>query len=186
MHTTSASLLDRLRVAGDQEAWQRLVRLYAPLLLSWARKSGLDRNDADDLVQEVFTVLVRKLPEFQYVRGQGFRGWLRTILLNKWRDRQRGRARHETPADIAEAEVAAPEPEDVFDAEYRSQVVARALEWVESEFESTTWRAFRETAMHGRPPGDVAAELGISRNAVYVARCRVLRRLHEELDGLLD
>jgi hypothetical protein len=32
----------------------------------------------------------------------------------------------------------------------------------------------------------VAQELGITTNAVYLAKSRVLRRLHQELSGLLD
>src|SRR5947209_16334896 len=89
MHTTSPSLLARLRRPDDPEAWDRLVDLYTPLLYHWARGTGLQEPDAADLVQEVFAVLVRKLPEFRYDEHKSFRGWLRKITLNKWRDRQR-------------------------------------------------------------------------------------------------
>ena len=37
----------------------------------------------------------------------------------------------------------------------------------------------------GKSVEQVAAELGLSVNAVYLAKSRVLRRLHQELDGLL-
>src|SRR5665811_132490 len=40
-------------------------------------------------VQDVFTVLVRKLPAFRYDPHKTFRGWLRTVALNKWRDNRR-------------------------------------------------------------------------------------------------
>src|SRR5205823_5013820 len=86
MHTTPASLLERLQRADEQTAWVRFVELYTPVLFAWARRLGLQAQDAADLVQEVFTVLVRKLPEFRYDRQKSFRGWLRTITLNKWRD----------------------------------------------------------------------------------------------------
>ena len=89
MHTTSISLLERLRRPGEEEAWARLVELYTPLLYYWANRTGLSETDAADLVQDVFVVLVAKLPEFLYDRGKGFRAWLRTILFNKWRDRLR-------------------------------------------------------------------------------------------------
>ena len=186
MDTTSASLLERLRVSGDQEAWSKLVDLYSPLLLFWARKAGLARADAEDLVQEVFAVLVRKLPQFQYDRGRGFRNWLRTITLNKWRDVCRRRARRAGLSDEPLGDVVEPPPEDLTDAEYRAQLVARALELIESDFEPTTWRAFQQTAVLGRVPAEVAAELGVTRNVVYLARCRVLRRLRDELDGLIE
>src|ERR1700731_1584788 len=86
MHSTSASLLEQLRQAPGQEPWSRFVRLYTPLLFYWARKLGMREADASDLVQDVFTILVQKLPTFQYDQPKGFRNWLRTVLLNKWRN----------------------------------------------------------------------------------------------------
>src|SRR5688572_30148894 len=89
MHTTSASLLERLRTPDREEAWPRFVRLYTPLLFYWARRAGLPQDDAADLVQDVLVVLVQKLPTFTYEPGKTFRGWLRTVALNKWRERCR-------------------------------------------------------------------------------------------------
>src|SRR5262249_58188030 len=89
MHTTSASLLERLRQPAQQESWTLFVKLYTPLIFYWARRTGLKEEDAADLVQDVFTLLVKKMPEFQYAPGKSFRGWLRTVTLNKWRERQR-------------------------------------------------------------------------------------------------
>src|SRR5262245_39860638 len=89
MSTTSVSLLEQLRQPQQQAAWGRFVDLYTPLLFYWSRKAGPQEQDAADVVQEVFVVLLQKLPEFTYNRHKSFRGWLRTVLLNKWRDRQR-------------------------------------------------------------------------------------------------
>lgn len=63
-NTTPASLLERLREPGDQEAWRRFVQLYTPLLFRAARRLGLPPEDASDLVQDVLALLVRKLPAF--------------------------------------------------------------------------------------------------------------------------
>jgi RNA polymerase sigma-70 factor (ECF subfamily) len=87
---TPASLLERLRQPGDGAAWDWFARLYTPLLF-WARRTGLQETDDADLVQEVFALLVRKLPEFRYEPGGSFRGWLRTVLVNKWRELNRRR-----------------------------------------------------------------------------------------------
>jgi RNA polymerase sigma-70 factor (ECF subfamily) len=57
---------------------------------------------------------------------------------------------------------------------------------MEAEFQPTTWKACWEIVVAGRSPEEVAAELGITTNAVYVAKSRVLRRLRQELHGLLD
>ena len=136
---------------------------------------------------EVFAVLVAKLPEFVYDRQKSFRGWLRTILINKWRDKRRSRTaglpiRRGRLADQA----IAGETEAFWETEYRQQLVGRALELMQNEFQQNTWRACWEVVVSGRSAADVAADLGISVDSVYAAKSRVLRRLRKELEGLLD
>src|SRR5690242_15110223 len=87
MARTSASLLDRLRLQPDAESWQRLVDLYTPLIRGWLRRHAALDQDADDVVQEVLAVVVRKLPQFRRGERPGaFRRWLRSITVNCLRD----------------------------------------------------------------------------------------------------
>jgi RNA polymerase sigma-70 factor (ECF subfamily) len=141
MHTTPPSLLEQLRRPDDQAAWRRFVDLYTPLLFYWARRIGLQEQDAADLVQEVFALLLRKLPEFAYDRDKGFRNWLRTVLLNKWRELQR---RHPPPAP-ADGLVAERTEEDAVAAlaeeEFQQHLTVRALTLMRAEFQPTTWKA---------------------------------------------
>ena len=182
MHTTPPSLLEQLRQPNDQQAWQRFVDLYTPLLFYSARRVGLQDSDAADLVQEVFALLVRKLPEFAYDQDKGFRNWLRTVLMNKWREIGR---RNALPTAGAVPERAAPdEIAALADEEFRRHLIVRALELMKAEFQPATWKACWEYAAVGRPAAEVAAELGVSVNAVYLATGRVLRRLRHELAGL--
>ncbi len=187
MHTTPASLLERLRQPAEAVAWARFVELYTPLLFYWARRAGLQEADAADLVQDVLTLLVQKLPAFRYEGSGGFRNWLRTLTLNKWRDLRRRRAARSASA-IGDGldELPAPESDSLAETEYNRYLANRAMELMRRDFQPTTWRACWEMVTSGRGAAEVAAELGISEGAVYVARCRVLRRLREELDGLLD
>ena len=90
MFLTPASLLDQLR-SDEATAWDRFVELYTPLLFRWAQRVGQPDSDAADLVQDVFLVLWRKLPEFQYDPGRSFHAWLKTIFLNRHHDRVRQR-----------------------------------------------------------------------------------------------
>jgi RNA polymerase sigma-70 factor (ECF subfamily) len=188
MHTTSVSLLERLRRPEETEAWPRFVRLYTPLLFYWARRTGLKQDDAADLVQEVLTVLVQKLPTFTYEPDKSFRRWLHTITLNKWRERGRRKSlpRRGPDEGSLSAVAAAPEAEPLDEVEYREQLVRRALQIMQAEFEPTTWKACWEAVVSGRAAADVAAELGVSVDVVYGAKSRVLRRLRQELHGLLD
>jgi RNA polymerase sigma-70 factor (ECF subfamily) len=185
---TPASLLERLRQPGQEQSWARLVELYTPLLYGWARRAGLQDQDAADLVQDVFTILVRKLPEFAYDNHRSFRAWLRTVLLNCWRDGRRRRAAR--PPEVGHPDLeglADSASEELFEeTEYRRQVVGRALRLIQPEFHEATWKAWTEHGLAGRPAAEVARELGLSVGAVYTAKSRVLSRLRRELDGLLD
>ncbi len=95
MNTTSGSLLFRLQHPPDgnvdQNAWEKFVQLYTPLMFHWARNVGLQQFDAADLVQEVLSIVFRRLPDFQYNTTGSFRGWLRTVTLNKFREKKRKR-----------------------------------------------------------------------------------------------
>lgn len=187
MNSTSKSLLGRLRRPTDQAAWDRFVETYTPLLYYWCRRVGLSRDDAADLVQEVFVVLVEKLPNSSYDRQGSFRGWLRTVLLNKWREqhrRQGSMVRVGMPADGPEQSTEALDA--LWEAEYRRNVIARLARQIQGEFRPATLEAFWATTVQDRPPVEVAAELGVSVGAVYIAKSRVLRRLREIAEGLLE
>jgi len=153
------------------------------LLAHWAKKSGVPEADRADIVQDVFLVLVRVAPTFRYEPGRSFRAWLHTVFANKWRDA----CRKKSPALLgsdAEGIPAAIVPMD--EAEYRAVLAARAAKLIEADFNAATWQAFWRTAVEGKPAAEVAAELGLSANAVYLARSRVLARLRQELAGLWD
>jgi RNA polymerase sigma-70 factor (ECF subfamily) len=189
---TSVSLLEGL-VRGDGDAWERLVTLYRPLLWAWALRAGAGEADADDLVQEVLTVVFRELPRFEH-RGPGaFRGWLRGILINRLRDFFRARQRRpiatgdsaflERLDQLADAESALSRQ---WDREHDLQIAARLLDLVREHFQQQTWEAFTRHVLDDRHAADVAAELGVSVNVVLLARSRVLKRLRQELVGLVD
>jgi RNA polymerase sigma-70 factor (ECF subfamily) len=187
MTTTPVSLLERLRQPDAQDAWARFTQLYTPLLYYWARRMRLQPDDAGDLVQDVFAQLVVKLPEFVYEPGKRFRAWLRTVTLNKYRDRLRSRG-HQSLAhgDAGLQDVADTAAPDLDGEEFRRHLARRALEVMQADFQPTTWRACWEQVVADRPAAEVAAELGITVGAAYAARFRVLGRLRQELHGLLD
>lgn len=186
-NTTSLTLLQRLQSPGDEDAWARFARLYTPLLYYWCRRAGLQEQDAADLVQEVFVLLVRKLPEFRYDRERSFRNWLRTVTLNKWRESERRRAVQPRPvgADLDEVP-ATPEEWRLDETEYRRQLVANALPLIEHDFSPREWQAFHRHVVDGVAAGEVAAQLGVRVGTVYAAKSHVLSRLRQELQGFLE
>lgn len=108
MTNTSATLLQRLLDHRDGSAWTRLTQLYEPLIRASLGRHLPQSADVDDLVQQVFTVVVEKLPEFHHSGRQGaFRAWLRGICVNRvrmfWRTR---------PPTVPDAELALQQLED--------------------------------------------------------------------------
>ena len=83
MFMTPASLLFRLRAPEATTAWGRFVDLYTPLLFHWAQQLGQQDSDCADLVQDVFLILWRNLPEFEYDSSKSLHAWLKTIFMNR-------------------------------------------------------------------------------------------------------
>jgi RNA polymerase sigma-70 factor (ECF subfamily) len=186
--STSLSLLDRVK-AADPEAWRRLVHLYGPLIYQWCRRCRLGAEDAADVSQEVFRTVAARVGDFRRDRpGDSFRGWLWTIARHKIGDHLRRREREPVAAGGSEAQRRLQEvPEQLSDEDEAADVgslVHRALDLVRGEFEERTWRAFWRVAVEGHAPRDVAADMGITPDAVRMAKSRVLRRLREELPDL--
>jgi len=138
-------------------------------------------------VQDVFVTLLQTLPTFQYDGSGRFRNWLRTLVLNKLRDRKRHEARAgKALAQLAEEAVLPDAAERFWETEYQQELARLALRLMQADFAPATWKACWAPVAQGRPPAEVAREFGISENAVCIAKCRVLRRLRHELAGFFD
>ncbi|HMF13641.1 MAG TPA: sigma-70 family RNA polymerase sigma factor [Gemmataceae bacterium] len=188
---TRPSLLVRIRDARDGAAWSQFVTLYAPLIYGHGRKHALQDADAADLTQDVLRAVAGAVHRLDYDPRRGsFRGWLFTIVRHKLRNFLASRGRQlqgsgDTAAIRLLEQLAAPE-EAQWEADYQRQLLAWAVERIRSEFQEKTWQAFRQMAMEGRSGKDVAANLGTSVAAVYLAKGRVLSRLREEIAQLRD
>jgi RNA polymerase sigma-70 factor (ECF subfamily) len=158
------------------------------MLLNWTKKARLAQADASDVIQDVFTRLLRALPEFTYDPKRSFRGYLNTVLRNCWKDHCRKRKAHLFDASMGAVSMLAdveiiPEIEE---AEYRQTLLRRGLSLVEHEFSTKIWQGFLLTVIEGKSPSEVAQTLETTVNAIYLGRARVLRRLREVLQELLD
>ena len=190
MHTTSFTLLDRLRNSSDSAAWDRFVDLYVPLLVFWARQLPVSGMEPADFVHDVFIKLKQELPKFTYDPAKGkFRRWLRTVCVNHWRDHQRKRANHLAQADAAQlAALASADDglEQFWNQDYVAVLANEAFKILEKEFDPTTRAIFIEVAMNGRSVQEVAQQFGLSPNAVSIRKFHVLRRLRHELAEFLE
>lgn len=191
--STSSTLLERVRARSD-DAWQRFGQLYRPLVLGWARQAGLQDADAEDVAQDVFQAVHGAIADFRHDRsGDTLRGWLRTITRNKARDLAR-RAAREPPgaggeharAELLAAACPPPAGSDVADRDEQRALLRRALDMTLADFADRTRRAFWAVVVEGRAPAEVARELGVGVHVVYLAKSRVLKRLRDEFEGLVD
>jgi RNA polymerase sigma-70 factor (ECF subfamily) len=182
---TRASLLLRLRDRQDDDAWREFVALYGPVVFGYARKQGLQEDDAADLSQEVFAAVARAVARLEYDPGRGaFRNWLFTVVRHKladWRSAQghapRGSGDSGTQKLLEQCP--APEGQAEWEAEWERGLFAWASEQVRRAVAESTWQAFWRTAVLGQPGKQVAEELGLSVASVYHARSRILARLKE-------
>jgi RNA polymerase sigma factor (sigma-70 family) len=182
---TDSFLLSRVRDVTDAASWREFVQRYEPLLLSYVRGRGLQEHDARDVVQEVFTRLHRALPTFHLNRERGrFRTWLYQVAssaLTDWvrvrqrqvRAEQAWRERQETGG------VVAPSQSESLSAE-RRRVLEMALTRLRAQSQPKTWACFEQRILRGRASAAVAAELGLTANAVNVNAARTLARLRKQ------
>jgi RNA polymerase sigma-70 factor (ECF subfamily) len=185
--------LVRVRDPRDEAAWLEFVEIYGPLIYRFARRSGLQDADADDVTQDVLRTTVRTMPAFEYDPRRGrFRSWLKTLTMNQVRDHlARGKNREQGSGDtgthqwLKEQSDESESDEEFWEREYRDRLFQWAAERVRVQFREATWRAFEETTLAGRPAEEVAKALGISVGAVYIAKSRVLARLKEEIETRL-
>ncbi len=194
--STSRSLLAGAK--GDvPAAWERLVRLYAPLVASWCRRWGVAEQDVADILQEVFSAVAAHLDRFQSERPNStFRGWLATITRNKIRDHFRRRSLEpvaqggsegmrqlqQIPETVASnAAIDSESPLDSDEAVVLNELLRIALGSIQGEFHERTWRAFWGVVVEGRAAADVAHDLEMTPGSVRVAKSRVLLRLRREL-----
>jgi RNA polymerase sigma factor (sigma-70 family) len=193
MDMTRQSLLIRAR-DGEQAAWDDLHTLYRPLIVGWLHRQAVADRDLDDLVQEIFLAVYRGLASFSHGGRPGaFRAWLRAIALNHSCNYWRSPARRVGLAGNVAAEEALRQLEDpdselwhFWEEEHDRHLLRCLLEMMEIEFEPATMLAFRRVALEGTTGVEAAKELGISVGAVYTARSRVLHRLREVAEGLID
>ncbi|MEZ5965492.1 MAG: sigma-70 family RNA polymerase sigma factor [Planctomycetota bacterium] len=179
---TRSGLLSRLRDSADQEAWSEFVDLYGPVIDRWCRRRGLQEADAADVMQTVLIDVARAIRGFRYDRRKGyFRGWLATFVrrhVSALSTQGRRRRLSLCSSEGLDARQHAPEDADAaWDEDLARQRFRRAAGRARADFHDRTWRAFWRTAVDGAPAEALADELGMTVGAVYVARCRVLKRI---------
>jgi RNA polymerase sigma-70 factor (ECF subfamily) len=190
---TPSSLLEQVK-CRDTAAWQRLVHLFSPLVYRWCRQAGLQEADAADVGQEVFKAVFGGIGSFRHDRdGDTLGGWLRTITANKVRDFQRKLAKRDRGVGGSDAqrqlreitEDKLPGSDEDSLREDNLLLYRRAVEMILAGCEEQTRQVFLRVVIERQAASAVAREMGITVNAVYLAKSRVLRRIRQEFAGVV-
>jgi RNA polymerase sigma-70 factor (ECF subfamily) len=188
MTTTSESLLQRLKNSSDSIAWNRFVELYVPMIFLWGRRTGMQPDDASDLVQDVLAVVIRRLSTFHYDPQKSFRAWLKKVTINQYRSQWRRKKRGEVNqidswlAQFPDLQSL----ESSWDVNYRMELIQRAMDSLSKDFAPKTWIALRDLFATHDSVEEVARRHSLSIWTLYSAKTRLIRRLKSNLDGLLD
>jgi RNA polymerase sigma-70 factor (ECF subfamily) len=146
--------------AERPDAYQRLVELYQTPLFNLALRIVQDREDARDVVQEVFIKALRSLPQ---THGRlHVRAWLYRVTMNASYDHLRSARRR--PLPIEGAELDRPSPID--------EIRRAELAWLFGETLQTLPERQKVALVlkdvHGLPHSEIAEALGISRGSAEV------------------
>jgi RNA polymerase sigma-70 factor, ECF subfamily len=193
MQDTSHSLLERLQRTQDEENWFQFSEIYLPLIRRWLHQQNVSQHDADDLSQEVMAVVTTKLKDFDHAGRTGsFRAWVKNIvtncLRNHWRKHARMDVRGGTVWEEQVRQLNDPQSElsQLWDRQHDQHVLRVVLEMAQPKFEPATWQAFELLTLKNQSVDDAAKTLNMSKNAVCVAKSRVLATVRKLAQGLID
>ncbi|MCG8649822.1 MAG: sigma-70 family RNA polymerase sigma factor [Pirellulales bacterium] len=179
--TTRLTLVQRVR-SGDNDSWWELEHVYRPLIRSTLRRFGFQSQDVDDLTQEVLVSLHRTIDQFVHNGRPGaFRRWLRIVTVNQAREFLRSKGTkagctHEKLDTFADEKSSLSRE---FDRQHDRHVLSVMLGRVASDFTPTTMESFKRYVIEGQPTQQVARDVGVSVQAVYLSKSRVLKVLRE-------
>jgi RNA polymerase sigma-70 factor, ECF subfamily len=183
---TTTQVLDDLASSGENAAWKRFNEHFHGVVVRFARHGGLSAADAEDAAQETMLAFVKAFRAGKYDRQKGrLRDWLFGVAKHAMLGVRREQPREQLVADATsgtsfwdmvkdESEI-----ERAWQDEWRKMALAACLEQAKREIEPTVFAAFELYAMGEESVEKVAEQLKMSRNAVYIAKSRVLTRLRE-------
>ena len=180
-------------LAGDTEAWEQIVRQYSRRVYNLCYRFTGNREEAEDLTQEVFLRIFRTLKSYSAAQG-AFATWMtsvsRNLLIDHYRRTQKDRltsSLEDEQSHIEEKAAATPPPDRRVARREIGQLLQQALNRLSPELrEAVILRDIQELeyreiqAILGVPEGTVKSR--INRGRLELAR--LLKRTKEQMDGM--
>ena len=187
--TTRSSVLKAVADTGTEAAWARFYDLYSGFVFSIARSKGLKGEEADDIVQVVFTDLARMMPTFKYDRAKGkFRSYLIGLVHWRVKDKLRlVRRDKEFMSGYVEEAMNMPSAEkDFAEREWQVAALEEALRRIKPEVRPEHYAAFVASAVEGQDTETVMRLYNLSRDNLYQIRKRLTSKLQETVSVVLS
>ena len=183
---TTTQVLDGLRCPDDTFAWDQFCTHFRPVVVKFAMQLDLPPVDAEDAAQEIMLSFLKAFRDGKYIREKGrLSNWLfgvaRRVILNlrSRRPLEKLIADKTTGTSFWDLVQDDHQMEQTWEMQWRRMVLDKCLDQVRREFDPKVFRAFEQYALAGAPVEEVCRRLAMSRNAVYIAKSRVLSRLRE-------
>jgi RNA polymerase sigma-70 factor (ECF subfamily) len=184
---TTTQLLHELRERSDSPAWESLCQHFRPVIEHFALHLGLAHDQAQDVAQETLLAFLKAFQQGKYDRDQGrLSAWIFGIARNVVRHQQTRETRHRGPSEASDALANEETLKQTWETQWQRILLARCLARVQQETDPAVYEAFRLYALEDQSPEQVARHLDVSRNAVYIAKSRVLSRLRDLIQQLDD
>jgi RNA polymerase sigma-70 factor (ECF subfamily) len=192
---TRRSMIERLGDWNDRARWQQFFDSYWRLIHGTARKAGLTEVEAQEVVQETLITVAKKIDQLRYDPEIGsFKGWLLNItrwrIADQFRKRKPDQQRASLTSDRDEARTATIERiadpagadlDEVWDEEWRKNVVAGAVARVKRKVDPRQYQVFDCYVFKQWPAQKVAAELRVNVAQVYLIKHRIGALLKKEI-----
>jgi RNA polymerase sigma-70 factor (ECF subfamily) len=164
----------------DPQRWQQFDSIYRPMLLAFLKKRGLHESVASDMIQDIYVKLLLKIHTYNRAKSS-FRSWLFSVAHNALIDEARRQASRKRAMEGWVLTVLAASTSDSVQMEkewtriHRERILAHALKTIRKSVSSRVWACFEQRVLKDRPGAEIASELGIPTNSVFVNSCRVMK-----------
>ena len=181
---TSSQLVATIMSDAHSAKWTEFVNTFDPIMRKYSAATFPDL-DADDLIQETFRALIEMMPHYQYdPEANGFfRNYLIGILRHKafafYRNRKLQNEAVAVWLDVHPARSASQAEQERKAFKQAAMELALRSLFADPTVKDQSKRIFRKVAIEDRPPAEVAAAFGVTRDVVDHVRSRMNARLRK-------
>ncbi|WDE97616.1 sigma-70 family RNA polymerase sigma factor [Lentisphaera profundi] len=194
---TRQTLLYKLIDSNDEKSWDEFAQYYEGYIYVVIRGLGVDKQIAEDLLQDVLIKVWKSLPKYEYREGEcTFRTWLCLVIKSTVYNFYKKKSTRNDNKNIDYDETlhsldmfTEPEVHRIAELEWKSYISNMAWKNVQDEFSDRTREIFKMSM--GQEDNELIGEkFEMSASSVRVYKSRVrkvllreISRLNQELGG---